>query len=192
MALFLQNNYPNLSDNDTDAILQQYPMQPAVPLHAAWFPSAALAFGEATFNCAGVHALNSYNRALGDTPAWGYRYNVQDDVNNAAGIGVPHVFEEWAIFGPDNIFGTGQGPASYYTYNAPMVPIMMDYWLSFVKTLDPNTQRNPDSQPWGRWGASSSRIVLALDNIDMEDVPDPERQRCDFWKTLAPVTNQKR
>ncbi|RMY78182.1 hypothetical protein D0864_09324 [Hortaea werneckii] len=64
---------------------------------------------------------------------WNYRYNVEDRDTVAAGYGVPHVSEKTAIYGVNNT-GPCDG-CSYATYNAPMVPIVMHYWISFIKHL---------------------------------------------------------
>ena len=92
-----------------------------------------------------VAARRPFRAHLAQPRAWGYRYNVADELNAAAGLGVPHLFESWAIFGPDNVPGA---PRSYYTYNAGVVPLVMDYWISFVRTLDPSALCGGDWEPW--------------------------------------------
>jgi hypothetical protein len=84
-----------------------------------------------------------------------------------------------------------------------MVPIVMDYYLSFVRALDPNVYRNNESSHWAQWNVASSgstgasdgvvrrRIVMELGNITMEDVPADEVSRCDFWESLARITDQR-
>lgn len=92
----------------------------------------------------------------GDTSAGGpgifaYRYDVHDAENTAAGLGVPHIFEAAAIFGP-GVGGVGTAAAAGYgTYNAPVVPVVMDYWISFVRALDPNVYRNAGAPRWEAW-----------------------------------------
>ena len=130
-------------------------------------------------------------------PLWSYRYNVQDADNAAAGLGVPHLFEAAAVFGPDSI--AGGSPPSYYSYNAPIVPLVMDYWISFVKSLDPNPHRNAAAPRWEPWrsgpagGAGAGgrrRLVFETGNLTMEDVPADEVDRCLFWLSLTNVTEQ--
>ncbi|CAJ2501071.1 Uu.00g039240.m01.CDS01 [Anthostomella pinea] len=202
MAVFLRNNYPLLSSTNASAIVEQYPQMAALPEHAAWFPSAAKAYGEATFICPATHILDSYvqhrlNTSSSSSPAraWGYRYNVHDAENTAKGLGVPHLWTSWAVLGPD-INGRGTGPASYYTYNAGMIPLVMDYWISFVKTLDPSALRNADAPAWEGWGGTTTtdakqRLMMETGNLTMEMVPLDQRARCAFWKGLAPVMRQK-
>ncbi|KAI0970390.1 Alpha/Beta hydrolase protein [Xylaria arbuscula] len=189
MTAFLQSNYPLLSESNTSAILEHYPQLDALPNHNAWFPSTAQAYGETTFICPGAHILNSYVHHLNTSRAWGYHYDVHDADNIAAGLGVPHVFSSWAIFGPDSEPGTS-GPQSYHTYNAGVVPIMMDYWISFVRTLDPSPLRSTDAPPWQSWGPSEKRLLVQTGNVSGEVLSDDQGERCAFWKTLAPVMRQ--
>lgn len=205
MANFFQNNYPLLTADDAAAIQRAYPLMPAVAQHAAWFPSASMAYGEATFICPAISLFSAYTQAAssrGDTatPAslWLYRYNVVDNDNAAAGVGVPHLWESYAVFGPTNL-ASNDVPDSYLTYNAPIVPVVMSYFLSFVQTRDPNPLRAPGSPIWESWtapllaapGGNGSRIVLETNNTRMEPVEAAQATRCQFWAGLAPRTQQK-
>lgn len=198
MANFFQNNYPLLSANDTDTITALYPLQAALPNHAAWFPSAAQAYGEATFICPAINVLAAYLTTAAATAApvqlWNYRYNVVDQTNAAQGLGVPHLWESYAVFGPANLNGA-PAPASYLTYNADIVPVVMAYFLSFVQTHDPNPLRAAGSPVWADWaaaGTNGSRIVLETNDTRMEEVGGAQMARCEFWAGLAPTTQQKR
>ncbi|RYC53899.1 hypothetical protein CHU98_g12310 [Xylaria longipes] len=190
MTTFLQSNYPLLSASNVSAILERYPQMESLPNHNTWFPSTAKAYGEATFTCPVSHILNSYTRYTNTSLAWGYRYDVRDAENEAAGLGVPHIFDSWAIFGPDSLAGEGQGPRGYYTYNAGVVSVVMDYWISFVRTLDPSTLRFPGTPTWRGWGRGGRRLLVRTGNVSVERVPDDQDARCSFWKDLAPVMRQ--
>ncbi|KAI1643453.1 alpha/beta-hydrolase [Daldinia loculata] len=210
MALFLQNNYPRLSSAQASNSSSKYPQQAALPLHEPWFPSAATAYGEATFICPTNTLLTSYTRRRNNARrAWSYRYDVYDAMNAALGLGVPHIWESWAVFGPDSQRGPGRGPASYYGEAAAVVPWVMDYWISFVRTLDPSTLRTPGAPVWELWdaegggdgngngngtagGGGGERLLMQVGNFSMETVPDDQRERCDFWKGLAPALQQRR
>ncbi|KAI0535489.1 Alpha/Beta hydrolase protein [Xylaria digitata] len=189
-VVFLQSNYPGLSESNTSSILKRYPQMESLPGHSAWFPSTAMAYGETTFICPVAHILNSYARHLNSSRAWGYRYDVHDAEQIAAGLGVPHVFDSWAIFGPDSPSGPGGGPRSYYTYNAEVVPIIMDYYISFVRTLDPSRLRYPAAPHWQSWGHAEKRLLVQTGNVSTETVSNAQKERCEFWKTLAPVMRQ--
>ncbi|KAI1341553.1 carboxylesterase [Xylariaceae sp. FL0016] len=191
MATFFQNNYPLLTNSNTEDIIEKYPKMTALPAHSAWFPSTSMAYGEATFICPAVLILSSYFQNRNSSRAWGYRYNVQDASNTADGLGVPHLFNSWAVFGPDMINGPGTAPSSYYTYNAGVVPLVMDYWISFVRTLDPSTMKNAEAPRWESWGSGRSRLMMESGNFTMENVPSDQRERCEFWQDLAPTMQQK-
>ena len=251
VATFLANNYPGLTRSDTDDVLARYPKLPPLPRHDAWFPTASQAYGEATFICPQTNLLDalhassrrrrrrrsssssSRNATATATatarPAarlFAYRYNVHDDENAALGLGVPHLFDAAAIFGPDSIRGGGGtgrslARASYWTYNAPVVPLMMGYWISFVRALDPNPHRLPGSPAWAEWRAAGGsaeddhgdgeggvegegegesesgrwtwgRLVVETGNTRMESTPVDERERCLFWLGLGNRMRQKR
>lgn len=177
----MQDNYPGLTANDTDALLEHYPKQPRLPRHNAWYPSASDAYGESTFICPNNHIINATTGAGLSNETWAYRYNVWDDEHEEAGLGVEHTFDRPAILGPGN---AGYEAQSYYTYNAPIVPLMMNYYLSFVRTLDPNLMRMEGAPEWGNW-KGGERLVIELGETRMEDVDDGERERCAFWEGVA-------
>ncbi|KAI0438688.1 carboxylesterase [Xylaria telfairii] len=190
MTAFLRSNYPHLSPSNTSAILAHYPQTESLPQHNPWFPSTAKAYGEPTFTCPVGHILSAYAKHSHTSRAWGYRYDVWDAENEAAGLGVVHIFESWAIFGPDSPTGPGRGPRSYYTYNAAVVPVMMDYWISFVRTLDPSMLRFPGTPVWKRWGREGRRLLIRTEHVEIERVPGDQKARCAFWRDLAPVMRQ--
>ncbi|KAI0135954.1 alpha/beta-hydrolase [Hypoxylon sp. NC0597] len=200
MATFIQDNYPNLTTAQASSVVEQYPLMSALPMHGPWFPSAAEAYGEATFICPATHVLSSYAQRLNSSRIWGYRYNVYDAINAAQGLGVPHVFEAWAVYGPNSQKGVGGAPKSYYSYASDVVHPLMDYWISFVRTLNPNTLRTPSAPAWESWdtGEVGRRLLMEAGNsstkggnFTMEMVPAEQRARCEFWKRLAPTTQQK-
>ncbi|KAG4025610.1 hypothetical protein MFRU_054g00390 [Monilinia fructicola] len=188
ISTFFKNNYPYLSLADTATINNQYPLQPPLPNHAPYFPSASAAYGETTFTCPAIMisiALTYWNNS---NQVWHYRYNVQDTNNIASGLGVPHVFELPAIFGPGN---TNEGSTSYTTYNKNIVPVVMKYWISFVRSLSPNPGKDASAPHWPTMGTSSAaggtlrRLVLQTNASVMENIPDDQLARCIFWKGLA-------
>ncbi|KAK2020256.1 carboxylesterase [Colletotrichum eremochloae] len=183
---FIADNYPKLTKNETDFMLNKYPLMPALPNHNAWFPSASQAYGEATFICPANNIMDAYVGANRSSTSWSYRFNVQDNQNVASGLGVPHVFEAPAVFGIDAC----PTPDSFRTYNKPIVSLMMNYWISFIRDLNPNTHKLNGAPDWGTWGKNQSRYVFELDNNRMEDVDDGQKSRCAFWKSIVQVTDQ--
>ncbi len=183
MGSFLQDNYPNLTDTDTANISAVYPLMLPLPLHAAYFPSASAAYGEATFTWPGNHISAAFATHNSPSQVWNYRYNVQDEGLVALGLGVPHTYESPAIFG---VGSTGDSAGSYVTYNKDIVPVVMHYWISFVRTLNPNTLRYEGAPLWEEWGKGNGRrLVLETNRTRMEDVPEDQVKRGEFWKGLA-------
>lgn len=183
VAQFLKNNYPGLSDRQLKAINKAYPLMDPLPKHAAYFPSAAAAYGESTFTCPGNHMAATMSRYFASDKVWNYRYNVQDPTEIADGRGVPHVFDLPAIFG---LGDTNEPAYSYATTNTKIIPVTMDYYLSFIKALDPNKFRNEDAPVWRSWGnGTGQRLKLQTNSTEMEAVPKGQVERCWMWKKFA-------
>ena len=186
---FIQANYPRLTDRDLEAINNSYPLGSVFPLHAPWFTPAEMAYGEATFICPGIEITKSLAHYTSPNKSWNYRYNVYDDSDEAEGYGVPHVSEKPAIFGPGNA-GDCSG-CSYLTYNKPIVPIVMNYWISFILSLNPNTHKDPAAPEWQPWGThGGQRLKIQLGETEMEAVPADQLERCALWKSLASISEQ--
>jgi hypothetical protein len=186
---WFQDQYPGLNEKDARTMLDLYPSMAALPNHRGWFPSASLAYGEATFICPSNTVLNSFADAGLGARAWGWRYNVYDKDNFDGGMGVPHVFDASAIFGPHSL----PSAPSYFSYNAPVVPLVMNYVLSFVRTLDPNPLRYAGAPVWDDWGSGQQqrRMVVELGTSHVETVADDQRRRCLFWKGVGTALEQK-
>jgi carboxylesterase type B len=181
VAQFMKNNYPGLSQDQLEMISDAYPVMHSLPKHAAYFPSAAAAYGEATFTCPGN--LMAEAMAKKSSEVWNYRFNVRDPTEIANGMGVPHVFDLPAIFG---VGETNEPTYSYANSNAKIVPITMDYYISFMKALNPNPYRNQDAPEWLSWGlGTGQRLKLQTNATQMEDVPQGQVDRCSMWKRLA-------
>lgn len=189
LVSYLQDNYPSLSPEDSETIVDYYPVEPPVPNHGEWFPSASRAYGESTFICPTINILNAFHRYTSGANIWSYRYNVHDADQDAIGKGVAHVTEAPAIFGPDMLHFLP--PESYFTYNSDIVPLVMNYIISFVRVLNPNPYRIEEAPKWQPWGATHSRMLFQTHNSTMEDVGEPQRERCDFWKSISGSTHQK-
>ena len=197
MSTFFTDNYPHLTVAETNAINAEYPLMPPLPLHATYFPSAAAAYGEATFTCPGLLISNSFATDNSPYKVWNYRYNVHSTVLDAQGLGVPHTFEITAIFGLGSVGETSAQDleSGYSTYNADIVPVVMNYWISFVRALSPNRFKFGSAPHWESFGDGNSggrRLVLQSNGTKsvMEVVPADQVGRCAFWKDLAVVMEQ--
>ncbi|KAE8136006.1 Alpha/Beta hydrolase protein [Aspergillus pseudotamarii] len=182
---FLTSLYPRLSSSQLKSINRAYQGMTPVPLHAEYFPAASAAFGDAVFTCPGIHMSTKMTRyyPMGNKKVWSYRYNVQDPETLSKGLGVPHTFETEAIFGPN--YGGGLS-SSITNINAGIVPIVMNYYISFVKTLDPNSLRAEGAPYWMPWG-TGERLKIQTNQTVMEDIQGTQKDRCALWEALAPV-----
>lgn len=192
---FIKNNYPGLTPGQLNAIISSYPLssfQHLLPAHAPYYTVGSAVYGDSTFTCPGNTISAAMTKYMGVNHVWNYRYNVIDPVNTVFGLGVPHAFETEAIFG---VAETGESDwTSYHPggINANVVPLTMDYYISFVRSLDPNTYREAGSPYWENWGSSSSitgrgakRLKIQTNETAVESVPRYMIERCGLWKELA-------
>ncbi|RLL95286.1 hypothetical protein CFD26_101514 [Aspergillus turcosus] len=185
VAQLMKNNYPKLTPPQLTEIMNAYPLMSPEPMHAPYFHSAAAAYGQATFTCPGNHMAASFAQYLSPDQVWDYHYDVLDPTEIALGLGVPHTFETPAIFGlgmttayPDAL--------SYYGSNKPIIPIVMNYWISFVKTLNPNSFKDANAPEWDSWGSGTGmRLKIQTNHTDMEVVPANLLKNCEMWKRMA-------
>ena len=115
-------------------------------------------------------------------------YNVTDPAEVAAGDGVPHTIEVHAIWGVNNT--NGGTPASYFTTNAAIVPIMQGYWTSFIRTFNPNTHKARNAPDWEPFGTGENRILLQTNASKMETVPLDQKARCNFLHSIGIALQQ--
>ncbi|KFY53481.1 hypothetical protein V496_07541 [Pseudogymnoascus sp. VKM F-4515 (FW-2607)] len=182
-SMFLKNNYPALTKSDIDALIGAYPLRSPLPTKQAWFPSVAAAYGDATFTCPGNHLALSFSRFYSPWNIWRYRFNMQDPPQVAAGLGVPHAFDTDAIFGPGY---AGNYAASFVGINADIVPVTMKYYISFVRSLDPNRYKDDNAPIWHPWGVGRGRrLRLETNETVMEDASENMTGGCEVLRSLA-------
>lgn len=189
VATFMHDQYPELKSSELKMMNELYPKLPPFPRHAPYFPSVSLAYGEATFTCPGLMISSVfYNHSMS---VYNYRYNVLDELNLSSGRGVPHVFEMKALF---NTYDPTT--SSYSTYNAPIVSQVQDYWVNFVrwsKPFHPSSENSSDPHTltkWNPWGTEThglkkaQRLLIQTNATRMEEVPDEQLFRCQFWQDV--------
>ncbi|KAI9037468.1 alpha/beta-hydrolase [Aspergillus affinis] len=180
VSAFINSNYPRLSPDQLKAINEAYPREEPMPQHAAYFPSASAAYGDAAFTCPATFMADAMMRSTGQV--WEYLFNLHDPAMDAMGLGVRHMLETEAIF------GVGYGGVHYEAYtaeNAAIVPVMMDYFISFVRALDPNVFRETGTPEWKEWG-QGEQLVLQHET-EMGKVSRETRDRCGLWRSLGSV-----
>ncbi|KAK3950103.1 Alpha/Beta hydrolase protein [Pseudoneurospora amorphoporcata] len=156
---FIKDNFPAITLAQLDTLNKLYPNPHAstCPSMGCWRGQAGNVYGEMRYMCPGLYlndAFDNYNdHYQKGTSSWAYRWNVEDKDQMAAGLGVPHIVELNALFGPTNMYYTGQVPKSYWPgmTNAAAVQVIQGYWVSFIKTFDPNTLRWGGSAEWKAW-----------------------------------------
>lgn len=120
--------------------------------------------------------FSDMNAADGNTANWHYRYNVLDATPGGLtdqGLFTPHTSELYAIWGPNNTDGGDPGcfklgasdPLSCVTGGT----VMQAYWISFVRSLDPNTYRLAGTPEWEYWTIDQpNRMVFNNMNATLE------------------------
>lgn len=185
MSAFFVDNYPKLNDWQLDEIVDAYPLMAALPKHNAWFPSTSAAYGDALFTCPGDLMAASMAESFSTNQVWNYHCNITSPTTIANGEGTPHTFEMAAILGTE--LGASID-SSYYTTNADIIPVTMNYYISFVRALDPNVYRHKTAPLWSPWGGASAapqRLLLQTNATHMERVPQEQTNLCSLWKTLS-------
>lgn len=185
ISQFFKSYYPTLSPSSLDAINAHYPLNISIPWpgHAPYFGAAAAAYGESTFMCPSLSITSAYTRFSDPEKVWAYRYNGQGR-NGSATILVTHTVELPAVFGTGMVRDRG---TSFESWNAPMVDTLMDYWVSFVRVLDPNVFRWGEAPVWGCFGdgGGENRIMFQTNRTGMERVDRALLGRCEFWDGLV-------
>ncbi|KAL2824527.1 Alpha/Beta hydrolase protein [Aspergillus cavernicola] len=194
---FLQAQFPALTPTHLSRINSYYNLQNINLTSPSLFPNStpywrptSNAYGDIRYICPGLAMSTAYANAR--TPSWNYHYAVQDPEDEASGLGVYHVVEINAIWGPENIwFSETVGnppPESYFTSNRDIVPVMQGYWTSFIRSFDPNPYRFPGSPRWGVWdgdGEGFQRLFVRTEETRMESVPPGQRERCEYLISIG-------
>ncbi|MCJ1397620.1 hypothetical protein MMC11_000816 [Xylographa trunciseda] len=167
---FLVDQFPSLNATQLAHYNTMYTLNDAAP--APYWHHVSAAYGETRYICPGI--VLSTVMAAHNVPTWNYRYDVLDPVAVAVGLNVQHGAEMPAIWWPE-----GAAPASYYTTNRNIVPVMQGYWTSFIRSFDPDTHRAEGSPEWEQWGAGR-RLRLVADGSAMEGVVEAQKGRCAY------------
>jgi cholinesterase len=181
---FLAAQFPALTREqlgEIDTLYQNTSVQ--FPNTGHFWRQAGTAYGEMRYMCPNMFLASAMARYKGAT-GWNYRYNVEDPMLVERGYGVPHIAEMNAIWGPNIIHGLGW--MSYLDLNKQIIPVIRGYWLSFIKTYNPNTLRYPGSPEWEEWSPSlQRRLVFETNNTRMEVVDPDQQERCSYLSSIA-------
>ncbi|KAI5283276.1 hypothetical protein KEM54_002269, partial [Ascosphaera aggregata] len=123
---------------------------------------------------------------------WHYHYDVYEQDNAKRGWGTPHVAEKKGIFGPDANDGCEtKDKCPYTTYDKQVGEYVMNYWISFIRSLDPNRyklSRSPTWEPYGIEGGQ--RLRFQTNTTRMVNIASNEVARCQMWKNLGILMQQ--
>ncbi|KAK8163059.1 triacylglycerol lipase-like protein [Phyllosticta citrichinensis] len=122
-------------------------------------------------------------------PTWNYRYAVTDEDDENAGYGTWHIVEQYALWGPNNT--DNRAPPSYLPKgaNEGIAPVIRKYWLSFVKQLDPNQERDAGSPEWKTWSGAEDgqrqRLVFITGKTKMERMSQRRSLSCRATREMS-------
>ena len=176
---FMKNNYPALSDAQLDQFKTMYKFDNTDT--SDYWLQASWAYGETRYICPGIH-MSTLVANNSNENVWNWRYNIATPEQKKDLNLVAHGSEMPAIWGPQ--YQGPSGPAEMLETNATdTVTAMQGYWLSFIKTLDPNRLK-PDVAPtWDTWNGTN-RILFDFNGTSMEIIDDSQIERCGYLSQI--------
>lgn len=142
--------------------------------------------------------LSDMHASAGQAQNYAYRYNILDETAGGSadrGLFSPHVSELYSVWGSNNTDGGDPGcirldPADPLSC-ATGAEIAQAYWISFVRSLNPNTFRLAGAPEWAAWtvedpnrivldnaAASMEKMGAAAGEVPIGEPPMTQRQRC--------------
>ncbi|EMD91351.1 hypothetical protein COCC4DRAFT_128226 [Bipolaris maydis ATCC 48331] len=185
-ATWLGGQDPSLSNSSISILSDLYlkVTKPAFPGKGLFWPDAANAIGDIGSHCPTRNIQNAIARD--NVPTYNYKYNVLDPADQASGLGAWHTVNVYAFWGLKRT--DGQEPASYFTTNKPIISQVRSYWTSFIRNLDPNTDRATRAAEWKPYTGPESRerLLIQTNNTMMERMSPAQSLRCDV---VTPMSN---
>lgn len=176
---------PSLSNSSKSIISDVYvkPAQPSFPGKGHYWQHAAVAISEIGATCM-TRNIQDY-LARDGVPTYTYNYDVLDPSDEEAGYGAWHTVNAYAWWGNNRT--DGSAPHSYFTTNQPIIPLVRSYWNSFVRNLDPNTDRVRGAAEWKPYGgaAARERLFIQTNNTKMERMSAAQSLRCDVVRPFS-------
>lgn len=178
---YLKDHYPLLTDHDLDLLAKNYPNDKHWPDSGRYWDAVAKAQGDIRYICPAYLSSNSI--AAHNPPsvkAWQYQWDV--------------------TWGPDNEngFGTKHAATVGRVLSRPMNEVS-EYFISFIKHLDPNPDKNPANPTWEPVNTKNPKRFLFTNreagkdrSIKMRmEGQDPGREkRCSDIRQMMPRTQQ--
>ncbi|KAK0460661.1 extracellular triacylglycerol lipase precursor [Desarmillaria tabescens] len=176
---FIQTTYsafpPYLSDEILDQLLELYPDDPSLGapygtgnetfgLSPGWKRVASMT-GDLTFDA--QRRTWTQTAAEAGVKAYGYQFT-QNSSSYSAELGVPHASEIDFVYGKLN---SSSEPAS----SMLLSEMMIDYWVSFATSLDPNDGLGTSRPSWPQY-TPENEVLLQLNGDNMTVIPDDYRK----------------
>ncbi|KAH0282788.1 triacylglycerol lipase [Aureobasidium namibiae CBS 147.97] len=183
---FIKDQFPLLTTSQLREINTLYPNNPnnTFPNSGLYWRQVSDVFGEMLFNCPGLAITDIYSSNFSRKDIYNFHWDVLDPGFAARGLGVGHTTELGAIWGPNNTQGFTL--ASYATTNANIIPITQAYWISFIRSYNPNTYRLKGSPEWRAWTAQKKqRLHFVTNATAMEVVDQRQQKRCAYLSSVA-------
>lgn len=163
---------------------------------AQWQRDAAI-MTELKEHCVAAFLSDMYS-SVGQAQNYAYRYNILDETtggNADKGLFSPHVSELYSVWGNNNTDGGDPGCIKLNSTDplscATGSEIAQAYWISFVRSLNPNTFRLAGTPEWAAWtfeqpnrivldnaAASMEQMGAAAGEVPIGEPPMTQRQRC--------------
>lgn len=189
---WLKDQFPFLSQWHFKIINKLYPNsnrdQKACPSKGCRWKQLSRIYTDITDQCPAIF-INGAFPEFGSGDSYNYRFNVEDPLLVRDGLGVPYGIEAHALFGPSNIPPSLPGnpvkPESFLPgeINAAVVDVFQAYFISFIKTFNPNTLRLPGSANWETYrGSNKKRLRFDTGGkTEMEKVREKSAKGCNFF-----------
>ncbi|WYZ33897.1 hypothetical protein EsH8_I_000173 [Colletotrichum jinshuiense] len=182
---FLLGQDPSLS-NDSLAIIDDLYInvpQPVFPNSGVKWRQAANAIGDIGTHCI-IRNIQNY-LARDDVTTYNYKYAVLDPKYEEEGFGAWHGVNLYGFWGPNRT--DGGPPTSYYDINKPIISQFRKYWVSFIRNLDPNTDRERGAAEWRPFTGPEGRerLFVQTNNTHMEKMSSGQALRCDVIRPMS-------
>jgi carboxylesterase type B len=178
---YLKDHYPLLTDDDLDLLAKNYPNSRHWPDSGAYWDAVAKAQGDLRYICPTYLASNGMaEHNPKGVPTWQYQWDVSASHDLTNGYGTKHAGSVGLVMSP------------------PRNEIS-DYFVSFIKHLDPNVERAPKTPKWPALDIKAPKRAF-FSNHDGDkpkklevtlQSPDPERhRRCEDVRKMMPRLQQ--
>ncbi|KAF5378976.1 hypothetical protein D9757_009120 [Collybiopsis confluens] len=185
--------FPRLTEDDLVGFEKVYPLSE----FSSPSQQFQVATGESLLICA-REILGSKFATTDELKAWTYRYNQPNPTSG--GDAVQHAAENWMMF---NGINTGFNGTGVFTQMTPVEKTFAEeliaYWVSFVRSGDPNTFKLGRSPVWEGYfttpatGQEVKQRIVLQQPVDgsteesgsfIEVQPSVESGRCDFVRSV--------